>query len=70
MRTQLSSGAPMQVMVMDLLGKQVLEPTAVPVARMQQTGVELNTSRLAAGIYVVRVTTTEGTFTTKVTIQH
>ncbi|RZK22411.1 MAG: T9SS type A sorting domain-containing protein [Hymenobacter sp.] len=69
-RTQLSSGAPMQVTVMDLMGKQVLEPTAVPVARMQQTGVELNTSRLAAGIYVVRVTTTEGTFTTKVTIQH
>jgi extracellular elastinolytic metalloproteinase len=69
-RTQLSSGAPMQVLVLDLMGKQVLEPAAVPVARMQQTGVELNTSRLASGIYVVRVTTTEGTFTTKVTIQH
>jgi extracellular elastinolytic metalloproteinase len=31
--------------------------------------VELNTSRLAPGLYVVRVTTTDGTYTTKVTIQ-
>ncbi|RZK96579.1 MAG: T9SS type A sorting domain-containing protein, partial [Hymenobacter sp.] len=28
------------------------------------------TSSLATGIYVVRVSTTEGNFTTKVTIQH
>ncbi|ALW84997.1 hypothetical protein AUC43_07765 [Hymenobacter sedentarius] len=69
-RTQLSSAAPMQVTVLDLLGKTVLRTVAVPAARMQQTGVELNTSRLASGIYVVRVTTSNGTYSTKVSIQH
>ncbi|RZK19031.1 MAG: T9SS type A sorting domain-containing protein, partial [Hymenobacter sp.] len=69
-RTQLSSAAPMQVTVLDLLGKMVVQSTEVPVAKMQQSGVELNTSRLATGIYVVRVTTTDGIYTTKVTIQH
>lgn len=69
-RTQLSSAAPMQVTVVDLLGKTVVQSTTVPVAQMQQNGVSLNTSRLATGIYVVRVTTTEGIYTTKVTIQH
>jgi hypothetical protein len=67
-RTQVGSAAPIQVAVLDLLGKTVLT-TTVPVAQMQQAGVELNTSRLSAGIYVVRVMTTEGSFTTKVTIQ-
>ncbi|MCC3154364.1 M36 family metallopeptidase [Hymenobacter sp. BT770] len=69
-RTQLSSAAPMQVTVLDLLGKTVLRTVAVSAARMQQTGVELNTSRLASGIYMVRVTTSEGTYSTKVSIQH
>lgn len=69
-RTLLSSTAPMQVTVVDLLGKTVVQSTTVPVAQMQQNGVALNTSRLATGIYVVRVTTTEGIYTTKVTIQH
>jgi len=68
-RTQLSSAAPVQVVVLDLLGKTVLQATA-PAAQMQQAGIELNTSRLATGLYVVRVTTTAGTYTTKVTIQH
>ncbi|RZL15931.1 MAG: T9SS type A sorting domain-containing protein, partial [Hymenobacter sp.] len=68
-RTQLASAAPMQVTVLDLMGKAVLR-TTVPTAQMQQNGVELNTSSLATGIYVVRVNTTEGSFTTKVTIQH
>jgi extracellular elastinolytic metalloproteinase len=67
-RTQLGSAAPVQVAVLNLLGKTVLA-TTVPVTQMQQAGVELNTSRLATGLYVVRVTTTEGNFTTKVTIQ-
>ena len=31
---------------------------------------ELNTSGLATGLYVVRLSTSEGNFTTKVTIQH
>lgn len=68
-RTQLSSTAPMQVAILDLLGKTVLQATA-PAAQMQQAGIELNTSHLATGLYVVRVTTTAGTYTTKVTIQH
>ncbi len=69
-RTQLSSAAPMQVTVLDLLGKTVVAPTSVAVAKMQQSGVELNTSGLASGIYIVRVKTTDGIYTTKVTIQH
>ncbi|MDO7886078.1 M36 family metallopeptidase [Hymenobacter cheonanensis] len=68
-RTQLPSAAPMRVTVLDLLGKTVLS-TTVPTAQMQQSGVELNTSHLATGLYIVRVATTEGNFTTKVTIQH
>ena len=69
-RTQLSSAAPMQVTVLDLLGKTVVAPTSVAVAKMQQSGVELNTSGLASGVYIVRVKTTDGIYTTKVTIQH
>ena len=68
-RTQLASAAPVQLVMLDLLGQPVLQATA-PAAQMQQGGVELNTSRLAPGLYVVRVTTTEGSFTVKVTIQH
>jgi extracellular elastinolytic metalloproteinase len=68
-RTQLPSAAAMRVTVLDLLGKTVLS-TTVPTAQMQQSGVELNTSHLATGLYIVRVATTEGNFTTKVTIQH
>ncbi|RZK88117.1 MAG: T9SS type A sorting domain-containing protein, partial [Hymenobacter sp.] len=68
-RTQMPSAVPMHVTVIDLLGKTVLS-TTVPTAQMQQSGVELNTSHLATGLYVVRVATSEGNFTTKVTIQH
>jgi extracellular elastinolytic metalloproteinase len=68
-RTQLNSAAPMQVTMVDLMGKTVLR-ASVPTAQMQQAGVELNTSQLATGLYVVRVSTTEGSYTTKVTIQH
>ena len=67
-RSQLSSAAPVQVAVLDLLGKTVLQATA-PAAQLQQAGIDLNTSRLATGLYVVRVITTAGTYTTKVTIQ-
>ncbi|SFQ65087.1 M36 family metallopeptidase [Hymenobacter arizonensis] len=69
-RTQLNSAVPMQVIIVDLLGKTVLRSVSVPAARMQQNGLELNTSSIATGVYVVRVTTSEGTFTTKVSIQH
>ena len=69
-RTQLASAVPMQVTLVDLLGKIVLRPAPVPATQMQQSGVELNTSSLASGIYVVRVKTSEGTFSTKVSVQH
>ncbi|WP_426061279.1 M36 family metallopeptidase [Hymenobacter sp. B1770] len=69
-RTQLNSAVPMQVTLVDLLGKAVLRSASIPAARMQQNGLELNTSSIATGVYVVRVTTSEGTFTTKVSIQH
>jgi hypothetical protein len=68
-RTQLASTVPMQVTVLDLLGKTVLS-TTVSAAQMQRAGVELNTGGLATGLYVVRVATSEGNLTTKVTIQH
>ena len=60
----------MQVVMLDLLGQVVVPAITVPVAQMQQGGTELRTAGLASGLYVVRVKTTEGTFTTKVTIQH
>ena len=69
-RTQLNSAAPVQVTLLDMLGKTVLAPVAVPAAQMQQNGTELDISQLANGIYIVRVATTEGTYTTKVTVQH
>ncbi|MGY3089319.1 extracellular elastinolytic metalloproteinase [Hymenobacter sp. UYAg731] len=68
-RTQLTSTKPVQVDMLDLLGKTVLRTVSVPAGQMQQSGVELNTSRLAAGIYMVRVTTSEGTYSTKVSVQ-
>lgn len=69
-RTQLASSVPMQVEMLDLLGQTVLRALSVPAGQMQQNGVELNTSRLASGIYVVHVTTSEGTYSTKVNVQH
>ena len=69
-RTQLGSSAPVQVAMLDLLGKVVLRSAPVSAGQMQQSGVELNTTRLASGVYVVRVTTSEGTYSTKVSVQH
>ena len=69
-RTQLNSTAPVQVTMLDMLGKMVMAPVAVPAAQMQQNGTDLDISQLANGIYIVRVATTEGTYTTKVTVQH
>ncbi|MGI4870564.1 MAG: M36 family metallopeptidase [Janthinobacterium lividum] len=69
-RTQLNSNAPVQVTMLDVLGKIVLAPVAVPAAQMQQSGTSLDISQLANGVYIVRVVTTEGTYTTKVTVQH
>ncbi|MCA8831991.1 T9SS-dependent M36 family metallopeptidase [Hymenobacter pini] len=68
-RTQVSSRLPVQVEVVSLLGQRVSTQT-VSAARLQQEGVTVNTSKLAAGVYVVRLTTSEGTITKKVAVQH
>ena len=60
----------MQVTMLDLLGKVVVRVAPVSAGQMQQSGIELNTSRLASGVYVVRVTTSEGTYSTKISVQH
>ncbi|NML65731.1 T9SS type A sorting domain-containing protein [Hymenobacter sp. RP-2-7] len=68
-RTQLGSAAPMEVTLLNLLGQAVLPAATVPAAQMQQAGYELRTGSLAPGLYVVRVRTSGGTYTTKVTIE-
>ena len=69
-RTQLSGATSARVELLNLLGQVVVPGLLAPAAQLQQSGIELNTSSLAAGLYVVRVTTATGTFTSKVTIQH
>ena len=69
-RTQLASTVPMQVIMLDMLGKVVVRAAPISAGQMQQSGIELNTSRLASGVYVVRVTTSEGTYSTKISVQH
>ena len=68
-RTQVNSSVPVQITLVTVLGKTV-QTTSVPVARLQQEGVRLNTSELANGLYVVRLKTSEGTITKKVMVQH
>ncbi|MBT9393278.1 T9SS-dependent M36 family metallopeptidase [Hymenobacter sp. NST-14] len=68
-RTQVSSSAPVQVELVSLLGQRVSVQT-IAAARLQQEGVVVNTSALAGGVYVVRLTTSEGTITKKVVVQH
>ncbi|WP_345237747.1 M36 family metallopeptidase [Hymenobacter saemangeumensis] len=67
-RTQLSSTTPVQIVLRDALGR-VAQSTTAPIADLQR-GVELNVSSLAPGLYVVQVTTSTGTFATKVQVQH
>ena len=69
-RTQLASTVPMQVILLDMLGKVVLRAAPISAGQMQQSGIELNTSRLASGVYVVRVTTSDGSYSTKISVQH
>ena len=68
-RTQVGSNAPVQVEMVSLLGQRVLVRT-VAAARLQQEGLSLNTASLAGGVYVVRLTTSEGIITKKVVVQH
>ncbi|PJJ54487.1 T9SS-dependent M36 family metallopeptidase [Hymenobacter chitinivorans] len=68
-RTQVSSATPVMVEVLTMLGRKVMSSSAAP-ARIQSEGLRLNTSELANGLYVVRLTTSEGTMTKKVVVQH
>ncbi|RSK37210.1 T9SS-dependent M36 family metallopeptidase [Hymenobacter metallilatus] len=68
-RTQVGSSAPVQVELVSLLGQRV-STQQVPAARLQQEGVVLNTSKVAGGVYLVRLTTSEGIITKKVVVQH
>ncbi|MBX0291380.1 T9SS-dependent M36 family metallopeptidase [Hymenobacter sp. HSC-4F20] len=68
-RTQLSSAAPVQVEVVSLLGQRV-RTQQVSAGRLQQEGVAIDVADLAGGVYVVRLTTSEGTITKKVVVQH
>ncbi len=68
-RAPLASSTPVQVSLVDALGRTVLRATSSG-ATFQQVGVPLRTAGLANGVYVVRVTTSGGTYTTRVTVQH
>ncbi|TGE17815.1 T9SS-dependent M36 family metallopeptidase [Hymenobacter elongatus] len=68
-RTQVSSSVPVKVELLTLLGRTVLTASA-SAARIQAEGIRLSTTELANGIYVVRLTTSEGTITKKVMVQH
>lgn len=68
-RTQISSRTPVQLELVSLLG-QVVRSREVPAAMLQQSGAQLPLTDLAAGIYVVRLTSSEGTITKKIVVQH
>ncbi|WBO83659.1 T9SS-dependent M36 family metallopeptidase [Hymenobacter yonginensis] len=68
-RTQVSSKSAVSVQLLTLMG-QVVRTQSVSAASLQQNGVQVNTAELANGVYVVRVTTSEGTITKKVSVQH
>jgi len=67
-QSQLASTTPVQISLVNLIGQAVVNTTATT-AEVQR-GLVLNTSALAQGLYVVRVKTSEGTFTTKVQVRH
>jgi extracellular elastinolytic metalloproteinase len=68
-RTQVSSKTAVSVQLLTLMG-QVVRTQSVSAATLQQNGVQVNTAELANGVYVVRLTTSEGTITKKVSVQH
>ncbi|OUJ69123.1 T9SS-dependent M36 family metallopeptidase [Hymenobacter crusticola] len=68
-RTLISSRTPVQVSLLTVLGT-VLQKTEVPAAIMQQEGMQLNTTSLAAGLYLVKISTSDGIVTKKILVQH
>ena len=67
-QAQLASKTAVQVSLVNLVG-QVVSTVSTTAADVQR-GLEVNTSTLASGLYVVRVNTSEGVFTTKVQVKH
>ena len=67
-QSQLASKTGVQVSLVNIVGQVVVSTTAT-VAEIQR-GLPLNTAELAPGLYIVRVGTSEGTYTTKVQVQH
>ncbi|WP_324675354.1 T9SS-dependent M36 family metallopeptidase [Hymenobacter sp. GOD-10R] len=68
LRLPVRSSTPVEVSLQTVLGKSVRR-SVVASAELQQ-GVELNTSEVAAGLYIVQLRTSAGTFSKKVLIQH
>ena len=68
-RTQVSSSVPVQVELVSLLGQRVFTQT-ISAARLQQDGLTVKTATMAPGLYLVRLTTSEGTLTKKLLVQH
>ncbi|GGE98610.1 peptidase M36 [Hymenobacter cavernae] len=67
-RLPVKSKTPVQVSLLTTLGKTV-QTVSVPTVELQQ-GTQLNTSSVAAGLYIVQLRSDAGTFTKKVLIQH
>ena len=67
-RSALPSATPVQVELLNALGQTVLQASGTA-ADFRQAGLALNTSQLAAGVYVVRVRTSEGTYASKVRVE-
>ncbi|WP_052732668.1 M36 family metallopeptidase [Hymenobacter terrenus] len=67
-QSPLTSKSAVTVSLVNLIGQVVSKATAA--ATELQRGVAMNTSSLAEGLYIVRVKTSEGLFTTKVQVKH
>ena len=67
-RTQVGSSTAVRLELLDVLGRSVLR-REVPAARLQQQGETLNVEHLPAGVYLLRVTTSAGEVTRRVSVQ-
>ncbi|WP_201977165.1 M36 family metallopeptidase [Hymenobacter rubidus] len=67
-QSQLASKTAVQVSLVNIVGQVVATTTSS--AGEVQRGITLNTADLASGLYIVRVSTSEGTYTTKVQVKH
>ncbi|MBC6991014.1 T9SS-dependent M36 family metallopeptidase [Hymenobacter sp. BT491] len=63
------SASPVQITVLTAMGRTV-SSTTVSATKASQDGVRVNTQDLAAGVYIVRLTTSEGSVTRKLVVQH